>query len=37
MQRVVPQESVPAAQAELPPSNEPPLDLRALLRGRFNT
>ena len=37
MQRVVPQEpvAVPAG-AELPvPSSEPPLDLRALLRGRF--
>jgi len=37
MQRIVPQESAAAASAAVaaPVSTEPPLDLRALLRGRF--
>ncbi|MEO7083388.1 MAG: ATP-dependent helicase [Gemmatimonadaceae bacterium] len=36
MQRVVPQESAGLTQPEAAPSNEPAIDLRALLRGRFN-
>ena len=37
MQRIVPQEAAAAAPAAVtaPANTEPPLDLRALLRGRF--
>src|SRR6185503_7354730 len=39
MQRVVPQEpaSTTPAAAELPPQQEPAIDLRALLKGRFSS